>query len=1792
MSDAEKTREELLEELNKLRAENRTLKQNYFLKDDSLDAELGLSDFYLVDSLINSLATPIFMLDTKLCYVLFNKAHYEVMKFLYGTEVSLGAYCGDFHSNSEDWAEAKNYFEKALTGESVVVDVFSGNDLTNRKYFKVEHHPIRTQNGAIIGVAVIAKDNTEAYYAHKSIEESKELFDEVSQLAKIGAWEFDVKTLEGTWSEQTASIHDLPHDVKVTASLGLSFYAMPYRQKITDAIRYTIEKQVPYDLELELISALGKKKWVRTIGKPVVQDGIVVKLRGSMQDITHIKQTERKLAEMNEKYESMISNISELVCELDENGRYTYLNAQYLRVLGYEPHELIGQLVADLLHPDDLSFAAKKYEYIKAKQGTSIDIWRIKHKKGFYITVKSKGTVYRDKDGHIRTVVISTDISDEVANRTALIETEMKYFTLIENMSEGIGLVDQSETFLLTNPAAELIFGVDEGKLVGRNLNEFLDDNYFEFIQNETLDRLNDISNKYDLKIKRQNGESRYIQVFAIPQRSPEGIFEGSFAIFHDITDQKIAQKALIENERKYRTLFENSALAVGLRAVDGTTVEFNNAYSEMLGYTQEELLTLSQKELTHPDDYHITQEKMKRISSGASELESYEKRYINKNGEVVWGQVCIQPLKDDEGQIIAVIGTIINITTQKFAEQKLREEKEFSDRLIESLPGLFYMFDSNMNILRWNRNKEIFMGLSSEEMPAHNVLDFIYEEDRSKLVQTIQNSFINGQDQVIVRIIRHDKELFWYHLTGLRLVVGSETMLMGVGVDITERILAEEKLKEREELYSAIVSQAQDGIALIDPSNARMIEFNDAAHTLLGFSRAEFELMYIYDIEAIETKEEVLSHLSDMVKADRVEFETKLKHKNGILIEIRVASQTIELRGNKYIVTIWSDVTERNNRERLLREKDLIFQSLLDKSPIHIFLKDSENRALYLSKNYQELTGSLVPEMIGKDFAEFFPAQFGETMRNQDRYILENKNVLMVDEQYFNKYFTTIKFPIFREEGEPIIAGFLVDITERKRMESELLDRESLYRSLAESSFDIIMRYDKEGKHTYCNSAGLKSLHLTLDQIIGKSHREMGFPEHLCEFWEEKIVYVYETGKANQWEFEIPNDGGGQIFDWRVMPEFDQNGKIFSVLGVAREITDKKKAEQKLLDSYHTFFDVVNAIPSGLFIYQYESPDKLYLIMGNPEAERLTGVNITDNVGKEFNELWANAKEIGLTDKYLNVVYSGENLQLEDIHYSDDRLTGAFRIIVFNIPGNRLGVAFENILQIKEAEKAIQASEAKFRSYVENAPDGIFIINKIGDYIDVNRAGCELLGYSKAEILSMNASQIVPETELHKAYETFKILENIGYFTQEFMFKRKDGYLFPGLLSAVRIDDNHHIGFVKDITEIKETQEELLKAKERAEESDRLKSSFLANMSHEIRTPMNGIIGFSTLLSDPELTDEDRIEYAQILNNSCHRLLNTVNDVLDISKIEAKQMELNASPMNLNKMIDELYSIHIKDFSNKQLDLIVSVENEFDSVMIIADEQKVYQVLNNLISNAKKFTENGYVRFGYSNSDNTIEFFVEDTGVGISTEAQEFIFGRFNQESLSLSRTHEGSGLGLAISKGLVELMKGRIWVESEKGKGSIFRFTIPLEKYLSIKTESITADNNNHSFRNESCTKTILIAEDDETNYMLYESILKRESKAKLIFTDNGKDAIELVKNNLDISIVLMDVKMPTIDGLEATRRIREFNPYIPIIAVTAFALGNDKEKALEAGCNDYIAKPFSSEVLIRKLKEWCKD
>jgi PAS domain S-box-containing protein len=526
------------------------------------------------------------------------------------------------------------------------------------------------------------------------------------------------------------------------------------------------------------------------------------------------------------------------------------------------------------------------------------------------------------------------------------------------------------------------------------------------------------------------------------------------------------------------------------------------------------------------------------------------------------------------------------------------------------------------------------------------------------------------------------------------------------------------------------------------------------------------------------------------------------------------------------------------------------------------------------------------------------------------------------------------------------------------------------------------------------------------------------------------------------------------------------------------------------------------------------------------------------------------------------------------------------------------LAQAANQMIQERERIKSVLSAEkSRLRYMIDAIPDLIFFKDVESKFLGCNKAFEKYINKKSEDIIGFSEYDLFHKTEASGYLKSDQqIIETLvpERTTNWIEYSNGHRFLFYTLKTPYFDSENNLLGIIgisRDITEMEETRQRLILAKEKAEESDRLKTAFLANMSHEIRTPMNAIIGFSDLLSEEELSQEDKVDFISKIKIAGRSLMTLINDIIDIAKIEAGQLKISESACDINQILTDLLGTfeEMKNASGKKgISLNLILPEDKNQSIAMTDPMRLQQIFSNLLSNALKFTEFGSIEFGYSSQKDILSFYVKDSGIGILRSKQKLLFQRFSQLDPSTTRKYGGTGLGLAISKNLVDLLGGSIGMESNPGKGSLFYFTLPYKPVKNqppLKIAKIDLQQINWE------GKTILIAEDMMQNYLLLEALLKRSS-VRLLHALNGQIAVDIVKSEPDIDLILMDIQLPLKTGYEALKEILEIRPGIPVMSYTAFALPHEREKSITAGFVDFIPKPIKAETLIPMLDKYLQN
>ncbi|MCD4711184.1 MAG: response regulator [Bacteroidales bacterium] len=562
--------------------------------------------------------------------------------------------------------------------------------------------------------------------------------------------------------------------------------------------------------------------------------------------------------------------------------------------------------------------------------------------------------------------------------------------------------------------------------------------------------------------------------------------------------------------------------------------------------------------------------------------------------------------------------------------------------------------------------------------------------------------------------------------------------------------------------------------------------------------------------------------------------------------------------------------------------------------------------------------------------------------------------------------------------------------------------------------------------------------------------------------------------------------------------------------------------------------------------------------------------------------------REVYKTGKISESTYSREKRIIKSVHFpvrdKNGELTGT-------------GGYREDITNLTASLQALHRERETLEVLLESLPFCIFFTDRHHRYIRVNRMMAKLLRVSGSDeaVGKTNKVFFTKRVARKMIEEDRTIIETGAPIVNKILYFEDDGVDgFWMEKNKIPIRDERGvitmiIGIFKDVSDLMRIENELKEARDRAEESDRLKTSFLANMSHEIRTPMNGIIGFANLLKDPDLSNDKKDLFLKHIDHSSNQLLNIIDDIIDISKIESGQLKISNKPVRINGILEEIYSsffhrIRGDEPGQKRVDFNLKKENESNDFTIVTDDFRLSQIFNNLIGNAIKFTKEGHITFGYSlRSNRHIEFFVSDSGIGIPNNKTRLIFDRFGQVDQERSLQPSGTGLGLPISKSLVNLMGGEMWVESAVGKGTTFYFTLPLVVEEPVEESRALISNKTYNWSK----KHILVAEDEELNWHFVREML-RQTGATIHRARDGREVVTQARK-LSPDAILMDIKMPEMSGIDAARKIRGFNDTVPIIAQTAYVMAEEKEESIKAGCNHFVTKPLDRTTIMELIDSY---
>ena len=752
-------------------------------------------------------------------------------------------------------------------------------------------------------------------------------------------------------------------------------------------------------------------------------------------------------------------------------------------------------------------------------------------------------------------------------------------------------------------------------------------------------------------------------------------------------------------------------------------------------------------------------------------------------------------------------------------------------------------------------------------------------------------------------------------------------------------------------------------------------------------------------------------------------------------------------------------------------------------------------------------------------------------------------------------------------------------ELTSLKEKETNQSFKEKYAVRILESLPDMLTVFNHEGTGIgVVSSEETNHVGVPNSAFAGMHMRDM-IPEEAYHNVYNNLQKVIATGKGSTAHHELDVNGAHHYYENRIFP-LDEEYVLIMCRDISERVVTQKNLEvfKRVLDKVSD--SILAASTDGTLVYANKQFIEEYGVKGELGVQKVYDLPVSlhtkEIFEKRVQEIRDNGGSMGYHARYTRVGEVKERVHQVSTFIMED---GQEEIVWFFT---------QDITDVIKNRDELRELNYLLDAILNNIPVYMFVKDPEDDfrYLYWNKA---LANHSKipaSRALGRTDFEIFPErSDAEKFHQDDLELMRTG----ERLEMQETYVTAAGETRIVQTLKTHIplvgrvpliIGISWDITNVQNIEQELIQARIKAEQSDRLKSAFLANMSHEIRTPLNAIVGFSRLMTTTDNREDEKL-YSEIINQNSDVLLQLINDILDLSKIEAGTFEYIKQPMDLGEMCRNVYEIHK---GRVQEGVTLTLDNENDSLMINEDKNRILQLITNLITNAIKFTYEGEIHFGFKLKKDYIDFYVKDTGIGISEEKLSHIFGRF----VKLNSFVQGTGLGLAICQMIVEKMGGAITVESELHEGSTFRFTIPYDMYNKQEKFKKNAEREQHlkvAIKSLQL-RTLLVAEDVDSNFLLMNTVLGK--KYKLIRARDGRAAVDMYKENHP-DLIFMDIKMPYMDGLEATRLIRGYSKDIPIIALTAFAFESDRERAIEAGCNDYLTKPVSQEAIEKILDKY---
>ncbi len=1571
-----------------------------------------------------------------------------------------------------------------------------------------------------------------------------------------------------------------------------------------------------------------------------------------------IDQAKERAEDRESKLLGMIDTLQDAFFQADINGNFTYVNSTAAEQYGYScADEMIG-MSASMLYAD-AEERGKMLEELSKNGKITNYLGKGLRKDGSIFWVLMNVKFIRDKEQNIVGAEgVVRDISERIHAEEARIETDELFKHIFDGANVGKSITSPDGEIQVNKAFCELL-GYSEVELKNKNWKEITHHDDIEITQIEINKIISGQSEnvRFDKRYIHKNGSEIWVDLSTSALRAKDGTLKKFITTIVDITEQKQVEIALIKSEAQFRSTFDLSPVGSVIVGLDKKFIRCNNAFCAFLGYEEDELIGKTISEITFPDDIELGMTEMRALVEGKINQSSIQKRYLRKDGTVVWGEISICLVSDEKKQPLYFLPIIQDINERKQAEKLLIESEERFQLLFNKAPLGYQSLDFDGYFIDINQQWLDTLGYERNEVVGKWFGDFLTPTYKDGFRQRFPIFKEQGHIHSEFEMIHKNGNVLFIAFDGK---IGYDShgdfkQTHCILQDITERKLVETKLKESKELYSAVYK------AIPVPTytwkavekDLVLIEFNDAAYEITSGKITEFigkNAKTIY-----YENQKILDNLYSCL-LEKNSFEIEMDYYFQSIKQNKILNVKYAFAPPDLVIVHTEDITERRRAEDEIIYQRNTLNAIFESSPFLLMLLDKNGRVIKINKLGEafaaEENGSIIDRLCGEVFNCINNSEevmCGEnencgqcairnsldqtyqsgisiincegTLKRRKAGVLEVLNVIL-------------STSVVEQKGEKIVLVSIVDVTEIKKAEDLLkINNERL--ELAMHSANMAWwEMDIETGNVNFEKRKVEILGYKPENF--KHYKDFMALVHVDDFEKAmEAMRLHIAGKKDRYEVEyriLCNSGEYKWFyDIGTIVKSDLDGNPLRVTGLAVDISERKFADETLYKSKERYSKLLENVETGIVVH---APDTS-IILNNARASELLGLSDNQMRGKKaIDPDWRFVDEGGnalpLDDYPVNRIVNTKQpfrnhiIGVKQPHKNDIVWLLINGLPILNSQGEitEILISFIDITELKSISEVQEflihcghssSGEEFFESLAKFLSQHLSMSYVCIDRLEGDGLTAQTLAIYNGGEYESNVSYALKETpcgdvvgkticcfpenvcELFPNDQALQDLNAASYIgTTLWSFDGKaiglialidqkpirDVKLAEAVLKLVAVRASAEL-------ERKQAELELVKARDKAQESDRLKTAFLQNMSHEIRTPMNGILGFSYLLSQPGLNSDKQQEYISIIKKSGDRMINVLNEIMDISKIESGLVEAIISDVNVNEKVKSVYDILKLEAVAKSIRFSFETSLPESAAIIKTDGEKLFGILSNLAKNAIKYSEVGSIEIGYYKKGDTLEFYVKDTGIGIHKDRQEAIFDRFIQADIEDVQARQGAGLGLSISKAFVELLGGIIWVESVLGKGSTFYFTLP---YLQDISKRETFDSLTSFVNEEKELKKlkILIVEDDEVSELLFSNYVQEFVK-QLLSARNGSEAVDTFRKNPNIDLILMDMSMPVMNGYDATRIIRKLNKDVIIIGLTAFAQDTDLKNAVGSGCNECIAKPVSKDHLMELIRTY---